>query len=300
MDAARKISPVDADGMAAFHAAPCYPSRPLLRYHGGKWQLAPWINSLMPRHRIYVEPFGGGGSVLLQKPRSYAEIYNDLDGEVVNLFQVVRDRGEDLKRAVELTPFARAEFELSVESSEDPVEQARRTLVRSYMGFGGNLTRLTVSGRPERTGFRNYSKKNRRSIPAQDWRHWPVGLPELIARLQGVIIERRDACEVMLKHDGPDTLHFVDPPYVHETRERTNSYRHEMDEDAHRRLAGVLNELEGGVMLAGYGCPLYDDDLYVGWKRITRKAFADGARERTEVLWLRNVESHGLLPGLDG
>lgn len=87
--------------------------RPLLRYHGGKWKLAPWILRHLPPHRVYVEPFGGGGSVLLQKPRSYAEVYNDLDGEIVNLFRVARERGEELAQAVELTPFARLDRNLA-------------------------------------------------------------------------------------------------------------------------------------------------------------------------------------------
>lgn len=273
-------------------------TRPLLRYHGGKWRLAPWIVSFMPKHSIYVEPFGGGGSVLLRKPRSFAEVYNDLDGEIVNLFSVVRDNGLALKRSVELTPFSRVEFDLSFEPTTEPIEQARRTLVRSYMGFGGNLSRPTRSGRVQRTGFRDYSRKNRGSTPAQDWMHWPISLPAIIQRLQGVIIERRDGCEVMLKHDGPETLHYVDPPYVHETRSQATNYRHELDSDEHRRLAEVLNTLRGAVMLSGYDSPLYND-LYRDWQRVTRGAFADGARPRTEVLWLRNVQSPELLLGLD-
>lgn len=77
--------------------------RPLLRYHGGKWKLAPWIINHMAEHKTYVEPFGGGGSVLIRKPRAYAEVYNDLDGDVVNLFRVARDRGEELRQALALT-----------------------------------------------------------------------------------------------------------------------------------------------------------------------------------------------------
>jgi len=123
------------------------PKRPLLRYHGGKWLLAPWIISNFPAHRVYVEAFGGAGSVLLRKERAYGEIYNDLDNEIVNLFRVGRARGDELRRALELTPFSRVEYRLSFEVSDDPVEQARRTVTRSLMGFGSNaLCRLVKSG----------------------------------------------------------------------------------------------------------------------------------------------------------
>jgi len=111
--------------------------RPLLRYHGGKWILAPWIIKHFPsNHRVYCEPFGGAASVLLQKRPCYAEIYNDLDSEVVNLFCIVRDRGSELREALRYTPFSRIEFELSYETTDDEFERARRMVVRSFMGFG--------------------------------------------------------------------------------------------------------------------------------------------------------------------
>jgi len=111
------------------------PTRPVLRYHGGKWRLASWIISHFPPHRVYVEPFGGAASVLLRKPRSYAEVYNDMDGEIVNVFRVLRDpaRARELERVLRLTPFAREEFELSYIRDEDPIEQARRTIVRAFI-----------------------------------------------------------------------------------------------------------------------------------------------------------------------
>lgn len=274
------------------------PTRPLLRYHGGKWRLAPWIVSYFPGHRIYIEPYGGAASVLLHKPRSYAEVYNDLDGEIVNLFQVVRDRGVELVRALELTPYARAEFHLSFKPTDDSMEQARRTVLRSYAGFGGNLTRPNRDQTPQRTGFRTYSKKNRRSIPSGDWRNYPAALPAIIDRLRGVIIESAPALEVMAKHDAPDALHYVDPPYVHSTRgfdcgETHRGYRFEMTDDQHRELATFLRTLGGGVIVSGYACDLYDRELYPDWQRVERPATADGARPRTEVLWMRNID-HGL------
>ena len=114
--------------------------RPALRYYGGKWKLAPWVIAHFPPHRIYLEAYSGGASVLLQKPRVYGEILNDLDDQVTNVFRVLRDPAlaAALKEAVGLTPFARSEFEAAYSWSDDPVEQARRAIVRSFMGFGSN------------------------------------------------------------------------------------------------------------------------------------------------------------------
>jgi len=269
--------------------------RPLLRYHGGKWRLAEWIIEQFPPHRIYIEPYGGAASILLRKPRAYAEVYNDLDGEIVNLFKVTRDRGDELLSKLELTPYARDEFDLSFSPTNDPIEQARRTVVRSQMGFGGNLTRPNRDQTPQRTGWRTYSGKNRRSIPAGDWRNWPESFPAIIDRLRGVIIESRPAMEVMATHDAPDALHYVDPPYVHSTRGADcggsiRGYRFEMTDDQHRELAVFLRGLRGGVIVSGYACDLYDRELYAGWQRLEKSAHAAGARDRTEVLWMRNCD----------
>lgn len=254
--------------------------RPVLRYHGGKWLLAPWIIRHFPDHRVYTEAFGGAASVLLQKKRSYAEIYNDLDGELVNLFQVVRDRGEELKTKLELTPFARTEYKLSFDVSDDPLEQARRTVVRSFMGFGSNaLLRSIVSG------FRSNSNRSG-TTPAHDWRHYPEALVAVIERLRGVTIEKRNATEIILRHDSAGTLHYCDPPYVHDTRcNPGKGYNYEMTDAQHRDLAAVLHELEGMVIVSGYHSPLYDE-LFVDWNRVERDAHADGARDRVEVLWM--------------
>lgn len=252
-------------------------SRPILRWHGGKWILANWIIEHLPRHRVYVEPFGGAGSVLLRKPRSYAEIYNDLDGEVVNLFRVARERGDDLRRALELTPFAQDEFVLSYEPTDDQVEQARRTVTRSFMGFGSN-------SHNKATGFRANSNRSG-TTPAHDWRNYPEAFVAVIERLRGVCIENRDAVEVMQAHDGEETVHYVDPPYVAATRDKGGDYRHEMTDVDHEMLAAELHKLRGAVVLSGYRSALYDA-LYEDWRRVERHARADGARERVECLWL--------------
>lgn len=264
--------------------------RPIVRYHGGKWRLAPWIIANLPPHRVYVEPFGGGGSVLLRKPRSYAEVYNDLDGEMVNLFRVARDAGHKLREALRLTPFSRDEFVVSYDPSDNSFEQARRTVVRAFMGFGSNAHN-------QKTGFRANSNRSG-TTPAHDWANYPDALHGIIDRLRGVLIENRDALDLMPQHDSDQTVFYVDPPYVAETRDKGNDYRHEMTNSDHERLAQLLHSLKGSVVVSGYGCELYDS-LFAGWQRIERAAHADGARDRTEVLWLSpNCPAQGLFPNV--
>lgn len=264
--------------------------RPILRWHGGKWVLAPWIISHFPHHKVYVEPFGGAASVLLRKKPAYAEIYNDLDREVVNLFRIYRDRGDELLRLIAFTPYSRDEFMESYNPSTDDLEQARKTVVRSFMGFSS-------SSHARKTGFRANSNRSG-TTPAHDWKNLPDALPAIINRLRGVVIENRDAADVMHAHDGAETLHYVDPPYVSETRDKGGDYNFEMSDQQHIQLADTLMKLKGTVILSGYNSDLYND-LYKGWKKIERKAFADGARERTEVLWINRTTATSLFDHLE-
>jgi DNA adenine methylase len=264
-------------------------TRPVLRWHGGKWLLAPWIIEHFPAHDVYVEPFGGAGSVLMRKARSYAEIWNDLDGDVVNLFQVLRSgRGQDLVDALRLTPFSRVEFNEAYEPTDDALERARRLIIRSFMGFGSNGHNVKA-----KTGFRANSNRSG-TTPAHDWVNYPDSLREVVKRLEGVTIENRDAVEIMRQHDGPEVLHYVDPPYVPSTRSLKNPYdikyrggmyAHEMAEEDHAPLLEALRGLSGMVVLSGYPAPLYEAALG-DWRRVEKQALADGARERTEVLWI--------------
>jgi DNA adenine methylase len=258
------------------------PTRPLLRYHGGKWRIALRLIANFPKHRIYVEPFCGAASVLLRKPRAYAEVINDLNDDVVNLFRVLRSDKESLRLIAELqlTPFARQEFEQSYEPTEDCVENARRLIIRSFMGFGS----FPANG--SNTGFRSNNNRSG-TTPSHDWMNYPKCLHLIIERLQGIVIEHRDAVICMKQHDSKHTLFYVDPPYVHETRTKAmqQAYTHEMLNDDHEQLAECLHNLQGMVVLSGYRCPLYDD-LYRTWERIDFSAFADGARKRIESLWL--------------
>lgn len=253
--------------------------RPAVRWHGGKWILAPWIHGFFPPHRVYVEPFGGGASVMLRKSRSYGEVYNDLDAEVVNLFRVLQSsRASDLHHKLTMTPFARSEFDLAYEMADDEVERARRLIIRSFMGFGSN-------GHSRVTGFRANSNRSG-TTPAHDWVNYAAALPRLIERMSGVVVENRDAHEVIRAHDAKTTLFYVDPPYVHSSRsDMGKDYAHELTDEGHRDLAKVLRGVDGMVVLSGYRTALYDQ-LYGGWQAHERKSLADGARPRIEVVWL--------------
>jgi DNA adenine methylase len=263
--------------------------RPLVRWHGGKFRLAPWILSFLPAHRTYVEPYGGGGSILLRKDRSYAEVYNDLDGEIVNLFRVVRDHGEEFCRRVEMTPFAREEFAACRQPSEDPLERARRLLVCSHMGLGSNAATKasTRSGKPG-TGFRG-NVTQRGTIPAVDWARFPPVLEAITSRLRGVVVENKAALELIERMDGPETLFYVDPPYLPETRDDARAdYRHEMTREDHVSLAALLRTVQGKALISGYASSLYED-LYSGWHREERPTIGDGGCARVEVLWMNYV-----------
>jgi DNA adenine methylase len=176
-------------------------TRPALRYHGGKFRLAPWILQFFPPHGCYVEPFGGAAGVLLRKPRVYAEVYNDLDGEIVNFFRVLRDptMRADLVEACRLTPYARDEFDLAYEPTDDALERARRTCVRAAMGFGSaGATKAT-------TGFRTDTRR-KYGTAQHNWADYPAALGAIGERFTGVLVENRDAIEVIQAHDSDDVL----------------------------------------------------------------------------------------------
>jgi DNA adenine methylase len=257
--------------------------RPLLKYHGGKWLLAPWILSYMPEHKVYVEPFGGGGSVLLRKSRAHEEVYNDLDKEIVNLFRVVRDNGDELRRKLELTPYSRDEFELSYEPTDDPIEKARRTVVRSFMG------RNPSSATQAAGTFKGKQVKSYITI-AHVWQRYPDAMNSITERLRGVIIENDNALDVIRRHDSEDTAFYVDPPYLPSTRDAGADYRYEMTEEDHVKLAEALNSVKGKVILSGYPSGLYAS-LYRGWEMVEKDSIADGHLPRKEALWLRNIET---------
>lgn len=232
-------------------------ARSVLRYFGGKWQIAPWVIAQLPAHRIYVEPFGGAASVLLRKHRSRIEVYNDLDEEIVGLFRVLQDarQCQRLIRLLRRTPYARAEFERAFQPTADPVQRAQRAIVRAYQSFHHESL-----FNPKKTTFADARHRTGNHCKAHEWASYPRHLVRVCQRLQGVVIERRDALEVIRAQDTPDTLFFVDPPYLPSTRSKSG-YRCELTEAQHVALLECLLAIQGRAVVAGYPSALYDLSL---------------------------------------
>jgi DNA adenine methylase len=260
-----------------------------LRYLGGKFKLAPWIMRHFPPHRVYVEAFAGAASVLLRKPRSQGECLNDINGDIVSLFKVLRDRATagELCRQLSMTPFSCVEYDAAFVKSDDPVEAARRLIVRSFMGHGSSAA---TSDRT--TGFRASMVNRGGALPAGEWPRLPPALEAVTERLQGVLIEQRPALQIIERYDSADALFYLDPPYMHATRsdkrrgrQMFHAYANEMSDADHAELLAVLPALKGMVVLSGYPTPEYDAALQ-GWRREEIGTHADGALDRTEVLWI--------------
>ncbi len=264
--------------------------RPMARWHGGKWALAPKILPYFPKHRTYVEPFAGAASLFIQKPRSFSECLNDLDGGIVNLFRVLRSpaMAAELCRRLQLTPYSREDFNDAYSPPKGKIDRAHKLIIRAFMGYGSSGAHHTAT----RTGFRS-SRTRERTMPQHDWANYPAEIQRFTNRLAGVIIESRPALQVIAMFDGPDTLFYLDPPYMHETRQKPHTvgkkshYSHEMSDGDHRQLAEALNQIRGAAVLSGYRCDLYDR-LYANWQRVDfdHYAGAQGRADRTESIWI--------------
>src|SRR5579859_1643510 len=252
--------------------------KPVLKYPGGKWRLAPWIISHFPQHNAYVEPFCGSAAVFFNKMPAKNEVLNDTFGSIVNLFRVLRDHSGELIRRVDLTPWSREEYELSEEQladTGDEIEDARRFLVRCWQAHGTRFVRSS--------GWRNIGPSNLAKTTTL-WRQLPERLALVVDRLKDAEIEHRPAVEVIGRYNTPDCLVYADPPYVLDTRNGTY-YDQEMSDADHLELLEVLEKHRGPVVLSGYAHRLYDERL-ASWQRVTCAAQSEHAGARTEVLWL--------------
>lgn len=251
---------------------------PPLRWTGSKWKLADWIMRYFPPHELYCEPYCGGAAIFFRKSPAKIEVLNDLNGDVVNFFTVLRTRTAELVEAVDLTPYARAEYEQAYEPCDDPLERARRFYVLSRMSFGA------YSGR--KTGWRTQRNRHRGTSITSEWKRLH-GLLKGAARLKDAQIECDDALEVILRYDGPRALFYVDPPYVYNTRSDggRQRYTYEMKDNDHIDLAKVLQQVKGMVLLSGYDSPLYRE-LYDGWRVVSKSTTTNGNSTATESLWI--------------
>jgi len=254
--------------------------RPALRYHGGKFRLAPWILSHFPPHDHYVEVFGGGASVLLCKPPSKIETYNDIDSAVVTFFRVLRERPDELVRVLEFTPWSREELKLSRRPAGDEIEIARRLFIAAWQGRGKATAQWS-------TGWRYEVLRIRGTRAYADAIEATANLRAVAERLRRVQIECDDWRNVLARYDSPGTLFYLDPPYLPDTRSerwRRHAYRHEMSESDHRELAEHLHSIRGMAIVSGYPSGLYDE-IFAGWLIVQRRTMTDVGRA-IECLWL--------------
>lgn len=252
-------------------------------WYGGKFSHLGWLLPLLPPCHHYCEPFGGSASVLLNRKPSPLETYNDLDGEVVNFFRVLRNGPMELVRAISLTPFSREEFVNSIgEVKGSEAEMARRFFVRARQARTG----LAQTATPGRWAYHKETSRHGMSGSVSRWLNGTPKLCEVADRLARVQIEHSPAIEVVRRYDSPRTLFYCDPPYVHESRNDYSAYSFEMTDSEHRLLASTLSGISGKAAVSGYDCGLMAQ-LYRGWNRVqspTKKCHSSKG-ERTEVLW---------------
>jgi DNA adenine methylase len=255
-------------------------------WYGGKYSHLDWLLPLLPKANHYCEPFGGSAAVLINREPSPVETYNDIHGEVVNFFRVLREQGDKLTKAIGLTPFSRAEFEAAISEPTEglsELERARRFYILARQVRTG-LAQKASSGRwahcvlTSRAGMAGAVSR---------WLGAVEDLPLIAQRLLRVQIENAPALEVIQRYDTEDTLFYCDPPYPHGSRSDVNAYANEMTDDQHRELAEVLRKVKGKVALSGYHCDLMDE-LYGDWNRVEadEKMIHSVKKARREVLWI--------------
>ena len=255
-------------------------------WYGGKFSHLDWLLPLLPQCHHYCEPFAGSGAVLLNRTGSMVETYNDLDGEVVNFFIVLRNNKEQLIEAIGLTPFSREEFAKAckLDLTLTPFERARRFYIRARQVRTG-LAQKASLGRW--ANCKNTSRRGMSGVISR-WLGGITSLPEIAERLLRVQIENRPAIEVIKLYDSPKTLFYCDPPYIHSTRGDARSYSNEMSNKEHKELAKVLNSVKGLVAISNYDCDLMKN-LYPKrkWFKTTgpKKVIHSTKDMRVENLW---------------
>lgn len=256
----------------------------VFEYPGSKWSIADWIISFFPEHHSYLEPFFGSGAVLFNKTRSNIETVNDLDGNVVNLFEWIKKDPERLAHEIHWTPYSRQVYEDAFAAvPEDSLEKAVNFYICLNMGHG-----FRTNG--EKVGWKNDVQGRERAYSAMDWMNAPDKIVQAAERLRGVQIENKPAAELIQRFNYSNVLIYADPPYILSTR-HGRQYKCEMDNQDHNELLDVLLAHKGPVLLSGYDNELYNDRLQ-GWHREETTCYSQISSKKREVLWM-NFEPQG-------
>lgn len=249
----------------------------VMKYPGSKWSMADWIINLFPKHHSYLEPFFGSGAVLFNKPRSNIETVNDLDGNVVNLFEWIRKDPEQLAHEIYYTPYARQVYEDAyARVPDDSLGRAVAFYIKLNMGHGFRIT-------GEKVGWKNDVQGRERSYASHGWCSLPEKILQAAERLRGVQIENRPAAELIPRFNFENVLIYCDPPYMLKTR-HGKQYRCEMEDSDHEELLSLLLSHKGYVVISGYDTELYNDMLS-GWSRHEKAARSQTTSKKTEVVW---------------
>lgn len=259
--------------------------RAVFRYPGSKWSIAEWIISHFPEgyeKMVYLEPFLGSGAVFFNKRPGAVETINDLDDDVVNLFQILRERPEDLKKALWLTPYSREEYDRAFEPCEDSLEQARRFMVRTTQAIGAKLGH-------GKCGWSNH-KQMKIGGTACKWAGITETIDEAAARLRGgtknlVQIEKMDALRLIERYNTPDALIYIDPPYVRSTRKSGALYVHEMTDEGQKRLLGLIASSKAKIIISGYDSEMYNEMLK-GWRTDSTMSQTTSTEMAREKIWM--------------
>jgi len=250
----------------------------IMKYPGSKWSIAKWIINLFPEHHSYVEPFFGSGAVLFNKSRSNIETVNDMDGNVVNLFEWIKRDPERLAREIYYTPYARQIYEDAFRLvPEDSFDQAVNFYIRLNMGHG-----FRTSG--EKVGWKNDVQGRERAYASQDWCNLPEKIMKAAERLRGVQIENKPAVELIRRFNYPNVLIYNDPPYVLSAR-HGKQYRCELEEEGHEEILDTVLQHKGPVLISGYDNPLYNSKLK-DWYREETTSYSQVCSKKREVLWM--------------
>lgn len=259
--------------------------RSCINWYGGKFFMAKDIIRLFPEHDLYVEGFGGAGHILFKKDRSKKEVYNDKNISLYNFFKTIQDdeKREDLLFRLRLTPYSREEFMLSKieDRHDDEIEVVRKFYVRTMQSVNSIGESWAFSTTQSRRGMCQSVSKF--------LGHVDTNIEKSSERLQEVTIENLDIIDLLDKYDNENTLFYLDPPYVSDTRVSKKIYTHEMPNDKQKEMIDRLLKVKGKVVLSGYENQIYDKLVENGWNKLilgefSKKSSKTGSKG-IEVIW---------------